>query len=51
MNRKFLLSVLLLIFVQHLFPSEAVSIRPKEDDVLFLSEKIQLAKKKESAGK
>jgi len=50
MNRTFLLFLLLLLAVQCLFPSAGISKRPKEEETLFLSEKISLAKEKEYGG-
>jgi len=51
MNRRVLLVLLLLLLAAlSLFPSAAMSRRPKEEDAPFLSEKIDFAKEKESAG-
>lgn len=50
MSRQLLRFLLPLLLVQFLFPSMGLSKRPKGDEVLFLSERIELAKKQEVKG-
>ena len=51
MSRQLLRFLLPLLSIQLLFPSMVLSKRPKGDEVLLLSEKIELAKKEEDTGK
>ncbi len=50
MSRQLLLFLLLLLLVQFFSPSMGLSKRPKKDEVLFLSEKLGMAKKQEDTG-
>ena len=50
MSRQLLRFLLPLLLVQFLFPSMGLSKRPKKDEVLFLSEKLGMAKKQEDTG-
>lgn len=51
MMRNILRFLLPLLLAPFLFPPAALSKRPKEDDVLFLSEKIERAKQQDQAGR
>jgi len=50
MIRKILHVLLLFLLARFLFPAVALSKRPKGDDLLFLSEKIEQAKQRDLAG-
>lgn len=50
MSRQLLHFLLPLLLVQFLFPSMGLSKRPKGDEFLFLSERIELAKEQEETG-